>query len=307
MDRRIGYVVAACVCLLVAERAAADHTKHVLVIHSYSQGYQWTDDINRGILDVFASNEQVELHFEYMDANRYSDQEYLIRLSSLYRLKYRDSHARFEAIIVSDDNAFDFVLQHRDDLFPNVPVVFCGINDFAPSRIKGLTGITGVNEQKSVRETLDVGLLLRPQTQRIAVVAGARLTEQLNLAAFERIAPDYADRYEIVYLTGLEADDLQEALRALPVETLVLFTSYLLSPSGRSYSWQESIEIVTVNPRLLVLALSDFQVRGGIAGGMVVHGYSQGERAARIAREVIAGHPADSIPPVMTSPNRYLF
>ncbi len=47
-----------------------------------------------------------------------------------YRLKYQAIH--FDLIAATDNDAFDFLIAHRDDLFGETPVVFCGVNWFAP-------------------------------------------------------------------------------------------------------------------------------------------------------------------------------
>jgi len=59
----------------------------VLVLHSYHQGYKWTDDVNAGILSVLegeAAEAQVgakiEVQIEYMDTKRIYDEKYVQHL-----------------------------------------------------------------------------------------------------------------------------------------------------------------------------------------------------------------------------------
>jgi hypothetical protein len=44
--------------------------------------------------------------------------------------------------IVSDNSALDFLLSYRDELFPVVPVVFCGVNNISDLMTSGHRGIT---------------------------------------------------------------------------------------------------------------------------------------------------------------------
>ena len=37
---------------------------------------------------------------------------------------------KFDLIIVSDNNAFDFMFTYHKTLFKDIPVLFCGINNF---------------------------------------------------------------------------------------------------------------------------------------------------------------------------------
>ena len=97
--------------------------KRVLVLHSYYQGYKWTDDENRGIESilkpVIGTN---NLYIEYMDTKKIFGDLYSQRLYEVYKLKYKNF--KFDVIIVTDNNAFDFMRKYRDDLFPGTPCCF---------------------------------------------------------------------------------------------------------------------------------------------------------------------------------------
>jgi ABC-type uncharacterized transport system substrate-binding protein len=84
------------------------------------------------------------------------------------------------------------------------------VDDFSPDRIKGLKDVTGVNVEPSVKETVEVALHLSPFAKRLVVISGSRATEKIFLQHFERIAPLFMDRVEIVYLTEMEEDKLVE-------------------------------------------------------------------------------------------------
>ena len=116
----------------------ADEQKKVLVLHSYHIGYPWTDRVSEGIAALLGEDENVEIFFEQMDTKRHHDKPYPDRLLQLYRDKYED--IPLDVIIVSDDNGLNFLLKNRGNLFPGVPVVFCGINNFTDSRIAGFSG-----------------------------------------------------------------------------------------------------------------------------------------------------------------------
>ena len=40
-----------------------------------------------------------------------------------------------DVIISTDDPALDLLLKHGEEIFPGVPVMFSGINDFQPERL----------------------------------------------------------------------------------------------------------------------------------------------------------------------------
>ncbi len=82
-----------------------------------------------------------------MDTKRHQDPVYLDQVVKTL-LIYKLGGQRFDLAIVSDDDALDFVPAHRDQLFPGVPVVFCGAHNFEASRLAGFRGITGGSETR---------------------------------------------------------------------------------------------------------------------------------------------------------------
>ena len=64
-------------------------SRHLLVLHSYNQGYKWTDEITRGIETVLRDRgKAVKVHYEYMDTKRLSDPAYFRLLYETYRYKF---------------------------------------------------------------------------------------------------------------------------------------------------------------------------------------------------------------------------
>ncbi len=50
---------------------AAERKMKILVLHSYHQGLEWTDNITSGIQQVFAPlHDAYEVHYEYLDTKR---------------------------------------------------------------------------------------------------------------------------------------------------------------------------------------------------------------------------------------------
>ena len=145
--------------------------KRVLVLNSYSDGYYWTDRIMDGIHSVMDEQHDVELFINYMDTKRISDNDYYLQLREIYHHKYR--FQKIDAIISTDDNAFNFLLKYRDELFPNVPVFFNGINDYHPSDIEDHKLFTGITETYDAASTIELMLGLHPKTKEIVVVSDA--------------------------------------------------------------------------------------------------------------------------------------
>jgi len=96
-----------------------DRTRNVLVINSYRPTYDWARQTVKGIEDTFTQyKDRIELEIEYMHSRYFDDEKHYKNLYELY--KHQASSRKYDVIIAADDNALRFVLQYRDELYPNV-------------------------------------------------------------------------------------------------------------------------------------------------------------------------------------------
>jgi PAS domain S-box-containing protein len=292
-----------------ASRTGAIRGKTVLVLHSYYKGYRWTDDEGRGIDSVLlpelgASN----LYIEYMDTKRFFGPGSLEQFPDVYRRKFM-SH-RFDVIVATDNNAFDFLRQYRDRLFPNTPVVFCGVNFFKEEDLKGHRLFTGVSEEADVKDTLDLALRLHPGTNRVYIVNEVSETGQTVHEEVVKLMPSYSARVNFTFLEDFSMPDLLATLRSLPSNSLVFYSFFSHDKTGRFFEYDQSAAAIARASKVPVYGAWDFNLGYGMVGGKLISGFYQGVAAGRIALRVLRGEDPDSIPVVRFSPdrpNRYMF
>ncbi len=256
-----------------------------------------------GVKSVLGDEESVDLFIDYMDAKRCSDPEYMAKFSDLLAHKYR--FHQFDAILSTDDPALDFLLEYRGTLFPDVPVVFCGINDFRPDRLQGQSLITGVYETSDIEGTIRLMLRLHPETSEIAIVLDNTISGNYFQTRIQRAESALAGVVKFRYLTGLDLPELGQELRSLPASSLALWAVYLRTPEGVSLSSRESVRFTAENSRRPVYCIWDV-VGQGVVGGKVTSPRFQGEVAAQHTLRVLRGADPDSIE-VSGSPTIHIF
>lgn len=289
---------------------------HVLLLHSYHDGLSWTDRITEGVTAVLLNPlvnpaaEQIELYIDYMDTKRIPPEpEHLQAWYELLRTKYQD--ITLDVIIVADNIAFDFLREYHADLFPNVPVIFCGINFFTPRQLEGLEqSFSGVSEDVDIRATLDLALTLHPNTRQVIVVNDDTVTGQILQEEIERIRPEYENRPDaplrFINLVGLSATRLRATLREQPSNSIVLMVLLNRDGEGRFFTYEEGILWVRGATSLPIYGLWDFYLGYGLLGGRLANGFSQGEAAGEMALRVLQGERVANLP-IRSSPNRYMF
>jgi len=308
-------LVAAALTLAVALLAAAafppvvfsDYVGQyrVLLLHSYHKGYKWTDDMGRGIEKVFEDNPiPYEIFVDFMDTKRLFNEEYMEILKGLYREKYRDM--LFDVIIATDDNAFNFLLEHRDNLFAGAPVVFCGVNNMDETLLVGRTGFTGVSEEPDFQANIDTIMKIHPDTTEIAVVIDRTTTGLRTHETLIDIAASYP-QVKWRFLEDFTMEELVENVSSLHDDAVVLYTLFLRDKEERFYEYDQSATLITEASPVPVYGTWDFSLGYGIVGGMLTSGFYEGVDAAKIALRVLEGEPPEQIQIVRQSPNKYMF
>ncbi|CAG35754.1 hybrid sensor histidine kinase/response regulator [Desulfotalea psychrophila] len=280
--------------------------KNVLFLNSYQNGYAWSDKIVEGARDVFSkSGMPIELHIEYMDTKRFNSPEYLSNISKHYSLKYRDY--TFSAIIVSDNNALDFMLRHHDNLFPGVPVIFCGINNFKPQLLEKKMNYAGVLESPDIKENIRLALRFQPHLKKFVVIGNSSVTSQAIMAEIDKAGKSFKGEIIFDYWVDYSLADLLFKIRNLQEDEVVFYTPFYTESHHEAYSAEEILNIIYQNSPVMTFTVWQFLLGHGTVGGKLVSGHDQGQQAANIAINLFqtGSFPTERI---MPSPiERYMF
>jgi PAS domain S-box-containing protein len=281
--------------------------KHILVLHSYNKGLDWTDNEDKGIASILEPHSlDTEIYTEYLDTKRFPDAR---RYPSFFDfLKQKYASTAFDAVICSDDNAFDFLLKYHNPLFPGVPILFCGVNYFNDSLLKGNRDmITGVVESFDIPDTLRTALRLHPNTSRVVVINDRTTTGLANKKVLDEITPEFKSKVDFIFLEDLDMADLLKKVHTLRSGTIILLMSFNRDRSGQVFDYDQSIYLISRAASVPIYGVWDFYLGKGIVGGMLTSGRDQGRLAAQMALRIMDGVPVRDIPVVTRSPNRFMF
>jgi len=274
-------------------RALASDRLNVLHLNSYQDGYIWSDSLTEGLKSVIgASDLNIALHIEYMDSKQRYDDNVKMSLYGIYAYKYQGIN--IDAIVVSDNNAFDFILQFRDRLFPGVPVIFCGINDFSPSLIRDQVNITGVTEDFDVKTNLRMALRFHPERHKIVVIGDLGTTGRAIGNQVRAAIADFHDRPEIDFVVSDQLQPILEQAKAMADEAIFYFIPFYMDDEGERYSANEILSKLYTVTDAPIYSNWEFMLGSGIVGGKVLSGFAHGAAAGDILIRVLKGeNPAD--------------
>nr|WP_239057272.1 ABC transporter substrate binding protein [Desulfovibrio sp. JC010] len=267
----------------------------------------WITNIEKGIRDTLLvpPYKDLVLHIEYMDTKRYHSPEHYARIKGLLKAKFEKID--LSLVLSSDNNAFDFLLENRDDLFPGAPVVFCGVNNFSNRQIRDVRNFTGVAEVMSSRDTVAEILQQLPDTKEIYVINDYLKTGRAWEATLRRNLAPFAENVRIKYNENLTISQLRDKIQSMKPGSVVLLGVYYSDRDGTYVTYEKLGSMLTQNSPVPVYCLLRFNLRDGVIGGKVVSGYHQGVMMSEVARKVLAGEKADDIPVVKVGANAFIF
>ena len=286
----------------------ANQNKEVLLIHSYHKGYAWTDDISKAIEKTFDDYKNIELTTVYMDTKRIDDESYLGNLVNLYKEQF--SSRKFDLVIISDNNAYDFIAKYYDYLFKDVPVLFCGINNYSKKSLENFTfkDISGVAEEVDIEKNFELISKLQPNLKNLLIINDNSTT---GLAVKKDLIPimeKYKKRFKIEYTDNLEIDALKSKVSNLDKSnSAILFVLLFKDTTGKYFTYKQSFEEVKKVSQVPIYGLWDFYLNSGMVGGLLTSAIAQGQTVSKMALDVLNGKDIKDIPVLEKSPNLYMF
>lgn len=252
--------------LMSPQKAQADRSKKkVLFVDSYHRGYEWSDGVTEGILNIFDaklneddsvdnSESNVDLRIVRMDTKRNTSEEF--KQQAALKAKSVIESWRPDVIIASDDNAFKYLVMpyYRD---ADLPVVFCGLNWDASIYGAPYNNTTGMVDVSLVKQLMEQ-LRLYSHGNRIGFLSGDTITPRkeamyyrslfnLNLTEkyvnnFEDWKKNYIDMQQnfdiLIFYDNAGINDWNKA------EAIELTRKQTIIPIGSTLDWMSEYSLV---------------------------------------------------------------
>ena len=289
--------------------------KNVLILNSYDNesnivfGYQskdWTSEIISSINSEFVNSKtNITVKINDMDSNDNFEDEYWQQLYNLYKLKFKDT--KFDVVIALDDNAFNFLRKYGDELFPNIPVIFSGVNNFNKSMIRDHPLFTGLAKSADIQSTIDVGLKLHPNTKQVFVILDKTSNGVQYKNLIEDIVPLYKDKVNFLFSDEENITKVKEQINNLPKNTIIYFDGTLKNDTGNYISFEQGVDILFKDINIPMYSKVYTQLNKQSVGGMITEGGDLGKEIGKLALRILDGEKVSNIPVTEDSSHKYEF
>ena len=274
----------------------------VLFLSSYTLSFDTLPAQLKGIEAALPADDYV-LDTEFMDTKRFSRTEDEKRFYAMLKSKM-DRLPRYDAVILGDDAALLFGLEHQQELFADTPMVFLGINSTSLAMEAARTGwITGVAEQVDYRRNLDMIQLLFPGTRNIIAITDNTLTALGDQQQFLACMKGYPGlNFSWINASECTRQELAERIAAVDGSSVLIYMNLFEDKEQHVYTIESGASFIADYARVPVLRFSMGGVGRGILGGIMISFEESGRLAGNMVRDILQGRPPSQIPVVMESP-----
>lgn len=278
------------------------HRPTILVLHSYSNDYVWTREVNVGLDRALANISGITVHYHFMKTKRFRGDEAFRRAGIAAREAIERENP--DVILAVDDYAQKLAAQYYVN-HPTISIVFAGINGgIEPYGYDQANNVTGILERKPARALNEVIESLARQlkiahTPRARYIADdgysshrdSEYLEQFDWRGMEFQKPVHVDNFpawqEQIKRIAEQGDFIlvggyRKLLREPDGDEIV--------PASEVASWTEA------NASVPVIGMNVFNTEDGTMLSVGVSPYEQGEVAAGMAIRIIRGETASNIP-----------
>ncbi len=259
--------------------------RKILLIHSYHQGFDYTDETSKGIQSVFSRyGSLIDLHFEYLDCKRQN-----CEMNQQILLNKHKNH-NFDVIIASDNDALDYTLKHRKTIYKNTPIVFCGINGYKRNyskKISNTENITGIAEDFDLIDDLKAILHIHPNTKNITFIfdqttTGKAIKNEIFKKSEEiKAIIDYKIYDNFTFL------ELQNKISESDNNNIFYMLNISRDKNDNYLSFHDVSRLVEIHTKSPVYSPLKAYINHGIIGGKIISSYEQGAKAAKMAIKVL--------------------
>ena len=278
----------------------------ILFISSYSPSFQ-TFFLQVEGIRLELDNGRNVIDIEFMDTKRLLTEENLNLFYSTIKYKLGEL-SPYDVVIVSDDNGLNFVMEHKEELFPEIPIIFMGINNVENAKKYSEDPlVTGVVEAASIGDTIGLAYGLNRGAQRVVALVDSTASGQGDLVSYYELEGEFWPlEFTDLDLTHMSYEEFAYELSNLSDTDIVLHLSAYRDKNDTVMTFNDSLEYILKYLKQPLYHPYYHGVGDGMLGGRVISHYEQGKQAGKMANRVLAGESASSIPVLFDSPNPYL-
>ncbi len=278
---------------------------NILVIHSYDSELSSTTEQQEGIDQGFAEiQSKSNVFHEFLDSDRYSPSKNGVEFIDYINKKYK--RIPLDLLMVVNEPSLELVLRQHQKLFPNIPVVFLGIENLR-QELLDTPWLTGVIEDYSLVETA-LEAVRQTWTNTIIVVNDTTESGIAHNSQIEAVTSS-STPLNIELINDLTVKDIKSRLGKYPDNLPVIVLGQLLENGSNKTLIDPSLDTKLIQKQISnpIYTNSSIRLGSGVVGGKVFDADYHVRQAVELAHKILLGVKPDEVGPILAGKNRWIF
>lgn len=277
LPRLISFLLA--FSLAVAARAEPE-SKRVLLLYAERHELPAIRAVDAGLREALAARGGVEVFAEYFDFARFPAERHAGGLIELLRNRY--GARKLDLVIPTGYEALQFALAQRAELFPGVPITYCGIERHQLIGKPLPPDVTGVVLSYDFRRTVELALKLQPDAHEAVCVFGtSEFDRQVGRDALAALAGH--PELRVRQLDAVPYAGILEQVRHLPAESMVLYVTIMRDATGQTRFPPLVAEELSAASSVPVYGVAAHFLDRGLLGGAMMDYSAHGREIGAVA------------------------
>nr|WP_279287815.1 ABC transporter substrate binding protein [Roseburia zhanii] len=280
--------------------------KRVLFISSYSYAWETVPQQIEGIQE--ALSDEASIDYKFMDTKNLTSEESSELFYQSMR-QYLSEVDAYDGVIVGDDAAFLFALDHQQELFSDIPIIFEGVNDLQKAaEASAQPLITGVAESLSYENTIKIATELYPDAKEIVGVLDDTITGESERREFYSFADKFPDyRFSEINAAAYSREELAEKVAGYDESTILIYIMCSMDKNGHVYNGNDGVALVSENADIPTFSIVSIGMGSGVLGGEIVSQKQMGYLAAQMLKQYFHGKNIRDIKMIAEPPWQFCF
>lgn len=269
----------------------------ILFLDSFSPTYSTYDQQERGLQEGLYTND-ISYDVVYMDTKNYGSEEDIEQFYRFFRERFSNATQNYDGVIAGNDAALKFALDHQEEFFSGLPIIFYGVKNIELAEIAAENSkITGFTEETYLNNTFDMAIQLLPQATKIIAIY-----DDTDLGQEEKnIFYSFKSKYPDFVFSGINTSEctrieFAEKLEELGGDVILIYLTAFQDADSNLYSIPESLLTILGHSHIPVFRNFPEGQGSGILGGTEMNYSEQCRMAGVLMSEVLNGRNISEIP-----------
>ena len=259
----------------------------VLFISSYNPLYFSYAPQARGLeKSLYANGIEYDVVYMYSQAHGATASDIFYK----FLVEKLKSSPNYEAVLLGNNAALKFALEHQNELFPELPMIFFGVNDYELAlRAAENPHIIGFYESNYLEATIELATKLFPNRKTLVALHDESTEGEADIKIFWSQKEKYKDYAFADFNTALlSQEDLISLLESLPQDSILFYMTCYNDKSGNFYSVASRTNTIVRSANVPIFRNYVGGENMGVLGGVHLDIEEQCKKVGDMLAEILA-------------------